>query len=78
MPASRYAWTDERGFDDRRGNWVRCVAIKRAGQDKSASATLFLVYGAIGLIATLITKETFGPTERAAANQNDESMRVDA
>ena len=42
------------------------------------AATLFGVYGAIGLIATLITKETFGPTERAAANQNDESMRVDA
>src|SRR6476660_4384969 len=42
------------------------------------AATLFLVYGGIGLAATLITKETFVPVERAAANNNDESMRVNA
>ena len=32
----------------------------------------------IGLFATLITKETFGPVERAAADAEDESMRVAA
>jgi MFS family permease len=42
------------------------------------AATLFGVYGAIGLIATLVTRETYGPVERAAAEHNDESMRVDA
>jgi MFS transporter, MHS family, shikimate and dehydroshikimate transport protein len=42
------------------------------------AASLFGVYGAIGLFATLITKETFGPVERAAAENNDESMRVNA
>ena len=42
------------------------------------AASLFLVYGAIGLVATLITKETFGPVERAAAQAQDENMRVDA
>src|SRR5580765_1039366 len=42
------------------------------------AATLFGVYGAIGLITTLITRETYGPVERAAAEHNDESMRVDA
>ena len=42
------------------------------------AATLFLVYGAIGLIATLITKETFGPVERTAAAQDNENMRVNA
>ena len=31
------------------------------------AASLFCLYGLIGLIATLITKETFGPVERAAA-----------
>ena len=33
---------------------------------------------AIGLVATLITRETFGPVERAAAENNDERQRVDA
>jgi hypothetical protein len=42
------------------------------------AASLFAVYGAIGLFATLITKETFGPVERAAAVAEDESMRVAA
>src|SRR6476646_4801199 len=42
------------------------------------AATLFGVYGAIGLIATLVTRETFGPIERAAAENNDETMRVEA
>ena len=42
------------------------------------AATLFGLYGLIGLIATLITKETFGPVERAAADAEDESMRVAA
>jgi hypothetical protein len=42
------------------------------------AASLFGVYGLIGLAATLITKETFGPVERAAAQRQDERMRVDA
>ena len=42
------------------------------------AASLFGVYGAIGLFATLITKETFGPVERAAAVAEDNSMRVAA
>jgi MHS family shikimate/dehydroshikimate transporter-like MFS transporter len=42
------------------------------------AACLFGVYGAIGLFATIITKETFGPVERAAAVAEDESMRVAA
>ena len=32
----------------------------------------------VGLIATLVTKETFGPVERAAALAEDETMRVAA
>ena len=42
------------------------------------AASLFCLYGVIGLVATLITKETFGPVERAAAQAEDESMRVSA
>ena len=42
------------------------------------AASLFCLYGLIGLVATLITKETFGPVERAAAQAEDESMRVAA
>jgi MFS family permease len=42
------------------------------------AASLFGFYGLIGLIATLLTKETFGPVERAAAQAEDESMRVAA
>jgi hypothetical protein len=42
------------------------------------AASLFCFYGLIGLVATLVTKETFGPVERAAAQAEDESMRVAA
>jgi MFS family permease len=42
------------------------------------AAALFCLYGLIGLAATLLTKETFGPVERAAAQAEDESMRVAA
>lgn len=42
------------------------------------AAALFGVYGLIGLVATLVTRETFGPTERAAAERNDEALRVAA
>ena len=42
------------------------------------AATLFGVYGSIGLIATIITKVTFGPVERAAAAQDNENIRVNA
>ncbi len=42
------------------------------------AAALFGTYGLIGLIATLVTRETFGPTERAAAEHNDQAMRVAA
>ena len=44
----------------------------------AGAATLFGVYALIGLIATLVTRETFGPVERAAAVHKDEAMRVDA
>ena len=36
------------------------------------------LYGLIGLAATLLTRETFGPVERAAAQAEDETMRVAA
>lgn len=42
------------------------------------AAALFGCYGLIGLIATLVTRETFGPVERAAAEANDEKQRVAA
>ena len=42
------------------------------------AAALFGVYGLIGLVATLVTRETFGPAERIAAERNDEAMRVAA
>ena len=42
------------------------------------AAALFGFYGLVGLIATLVTKETFGPVERAAALAEDETMRVAA
>jgi hypothetical protein len=42
------------------------------------AASLFCLYGLIGLVATLVTRETFGPVERAAAQAEDESMRVAA
>ncbi len=44
----------------------------------AGAATLFGVYALIGLIATLVTRETFGPVERAAAVHEDQAMRVDA
>ena len=42
------------------------------------AATPFGTYALIGLIATLVTKETFGPTERNAAEHNNEALRVNA
>ncbi len=42
------------------------------------AACLFALYGLIGLIAAVVTKETFGTTERVAAEREDERMRVHA
>lgn len=44
----------------------------------AGAAALFGTYALIGLIATLVTRETFGPTERAAAVHEDQAMRVSA
>ncbi|WP_375431928.1 MFS transporter [uncultured Friedmanniella sp.] len=42
----------------------------------SGAATLFGIYGAIGLVAALVTRETFGPAERKAAQQTDQPVRT--
>ena len=42
------------------------------------AASLFGLYGLIGLVATVVTEETFGTTERVAAEREDERMRVHA
>jgi MHS family shikimate/dehydroshikimate transporter-like MFS transporter len=44
----------------------------------TGAAALFGLYALIGLVATVITRETFGPVERVAALQNNEAMRVNA